>query len=271
MSTVFSRLRALTSRSAPARSEPVTTPAPEPSHEQCVPPESDALMRPFVAHIETPPASRTADWIIEAASVCQASANGDMESRILNISDDPAIAELQHSINHLLDMTDAFIRESTATLQYASRGQFFRRLLRNGMLGAFRRAADSINCASHEMEKKHADLRASEKIRAALEVNIRDNQRVSEGLAAAAQTIRSMAGAIDQVASQSNILAINAAIEAAHLGEAGAGFAVVAREVKVLSERTADASRQIQSSLERVTSAASESTRVKERMAKDAA
>jgi methyl-accepting chemotaxis protein len=215
--------------------------------------------------------AHAAPWVTEAAKVCHAAASGDMESRILTISDEPAIAELQHSINHLLDMTDAFVRESTATLQFASRGQFFRRLLRNGMLGAFRRAADSINSASHEMEIQHGNLRASEKKRAALETDIKDNQRVAEGLASATKTIRSMAGAIDQVARQSNMLAINAAIEAARLGQAGAGFAVVAREVKTLSEKTADATRQIQTSLELVSTAASESQRVKERMSKDAA
>ncbi|RXJ82461.1 methyl-accepting chemotaxis protein [Arcobacter sp. F2176] len=71
---------------------------------------------------------------------------------------------------------------------------------------------------------------------------------------------------VDQIAFQTNILSLNAAVEAATAGEAGKGFAVVAAEVRNLASRSADAAKEIKELVEKATVKANEGKNISNQM-----
>ncbi len=104
-------------------------------------------------------------WTQKASAVCQSAARGDLEARVLHIEVDGDLGTMLHSINSMLDYTDAFVRESKAALDHAAQGKFFRRVLLRGMAGTFKNASEMINSATDEMQNQANALIAAKEER----------------------------------------------------------------------------------------------------------
>ena len=98
---------------------------------------------------------------------------------------------------------------------------------------------------SRALEQIAADTAAARALRLTAQRAVATAGERIDALAATADTINTMQSVIQEVAAKTNLLALNASIEAARAGTAGLGFGVVASEVKALSLQTGVAARQI--------------------------
>jgi methyl-accepting chemotaxis protein len=208
------------------------------------------------------------DAVIEVAN---AAAAGDLEARVPYLGGNPQLIALRSSINGLLDLTDAFVREASASLEHAGVQKYYRRFLVRGMRGSFRSGAATINAATSTMSEYDARLRSEHdrrvELAASFEATVDEGRQTSaqaatahatvDGLRQASFEIDQVVGVINQVAKQTRLLALNATIEAARAGEAGKGFAVVASEVKELAAQTGESTKRIAAQVAHIQDASS--------------
>jgi len=130
------------------------------------------------------------------------------------------------------------------------------------------KASDVAERAGKTTEVSNDGLKVTEEATAGMARVKQEMGDVAESivkLSAQTQSIGEIIGAVNDLADQSNLLSVNASIEAAKAGEFGKGFAVVASEVKTLADQSKEATEQVKTILSDIQIATSEAVQSTER------
>jgi len=166
---------------------------------------------------------------------------GNLTHRILGITGSGADAKIQHNFNHLMDISEAYVREIRASMKYVSRSQYFRTILEDGMKGSYLESVIRVNEAVEIMADKVDNFTAiADKFEVEMKGVVETVTSAATELQATAQTMESTA----TLTSDKAKVVANAATDAS------SNVQTVASAAEELSSSISEISRQVSQSSE---------------------
>jgi twitching motility protein PilJ len=178
---------------------------------------------------------------------------------------DAAAKQTQATATHMADASETQFRQAGDATESAARMA----ASIEAVSGDAERAADVARHSVDVAHKGGAAVRRTIEGMNAIRETIQDTSKRIKRLGESSQEIGNIIEIINDIAEQTNILALNASIQASMAGEAGRGFAVVADEVQRLSERAANSTRQIEVLVKTIQSDTNEAVTSMERSTTD--
>lgn len=142
-------------------------------------------------------------------------------------------------LNRSADQTANLSAEVSSASNQNAQGATEQQSILEGTIDGFKDMNHLLSSSSTEAKANYAEV---EGVRSRMDELDEAIKRVNDS----GKEIANILSTIDTIAFQTNLLALNASVEAARAGEAGAGFSVVAEEVRALARKTSEASKKIE-------------------------